>query len=528
VETAKLRSGDNINMTHHPPAAAKRFRWLAIAAGAAFGLDLALVGMLLWPGLVPAEHRSALRLADFLMTGLMAALLVLLLLELFRAFKARREASARLQGVFDAMPTGLALWSADDRLELTNADFVRLYAPVAGLLVPGVRFEDLLRSVVQQGLVPEAAGREEAWIARRLELHRNPGEPMLRQLPGGRWRRIVEQRLADGRLLSYSIDVTELVTARADTDLARRRLEDAIEALPAGFELYDANDRLIVTNSLLRTMYPKVADLLGQPLTWEEIVRANRERGGLPEQEEHFETWLERRREQRRSEGPPRVQSLPGNTWIRTYERRTREGGIVGVRIDVSEVMLQDRELRRLNAELDAAVSELRRLAGTDPLTGIANRRTFEERLRAKWDTQEPLALLLLDVDHFKRYNDHHGHPAGDAVLRRVAAVLVATVRSPSDLVARVGGEEFAVLISNTDANSAMSTAERCLSLLADADIAHGDSPVGPRVTASIGVAWRNALPRDATPDRFVGLADAALYRAKSQGRNCARAAMPG
>lgn len=502
------------------PDASRRTRGLAIAAGMALGLDLVLVGMLLWPGLVPAPYRQPLRLADFLVTGLMAVLLALLLVELFRAFKARRESLSHQQVVFDAMPTGLALWGLDDRLEHTNADFVALYAPVSDLVVPGVLFDDLLRGIVQRGLVPEAAGREEEWIAKRLAMHRTPGEPMLRQMPDGRWRRIVEQRLADGRLLGHSIDVTDLVAARADTDLARRRLEDAIDALPAGFELYDADDRLIATNSLLKAMYPRVADLLDQPLTWEELVRENLKRGGLPDVESNFEQWLQRRREQRLAGGQPRVQALADDRWVRTYERRTREGGIVGVRIDVSEVMLQDRELRRLNAELDAANAELRRLAGSDPLTGIANRRSFDERLSRAWQTGERLALLLLDVDHFKRYNDRYGHPAGDAVLRRVAAVLVATVRAPSDLVARIGGEEFAVLISSPEANSALSTAERCLTLLADADIAHGDSPIGTRVTASVGVALRSALPDDATPAQLVSLADAALYEAKSQGRS--------
>jgi diguanylate cyclase (GGDEF)-like protein len=506
--------------THKTPAASARVRGLAIAACVTLGIDLALIGMLLWPGLVPARYRPAARLVDFLLTGLLAALLALLLAEFFRFFKARRESLARQQAIFDAMPTGLALWSLDDRLELANADFGRLYAPVAALVVPGTRFEDLLRAAVRQGLVPEAAGREEAWITQRLDRHRTPGEPLLRQMPDGRWRRIVEQRLADGRLLSYSIDVTDLIAARADVDRTRQRLEDAIDALPAGFELYDADDRLVVTNAQLRAMYPRIADLLDQPLTWEELVRENLRRGGLPDVEQDFEAWLQQRRAQRLAGAAPRVQELAGERWVRTYEHRTREGGIVGVRIDVSEVMRQDRELRRVNAELDAANLELRRVAGTDPLTGIGNRRTFDDRLDRAWASGQPVALLMLDVDHFKRYNDRLGHPAGDGVLRRVAAVLVATLRAPDDLVARIGGEEFAVLINNSEADSAMSMAERCLALLADADIAHPDSPIGPRVTASVGVALRTAMPSDTTPAQFVALADAALYEAKLQGRN--------
>jgi diguanylate cyclase (GGDEF)-like protein len=495
-------------------------RVVAAAAAMAFAVDLVVICVLLWPELVPAPYRRPLRVVDFGLTSATGLLLAVLLVDLFRLFKAGRDTLARQQMLFDALPNALALWSPDDRLEHTNADFVRLYAPLADLIVPGRRFEDLLRGAVERGLVPEAQGREEFWLAERMAAHRHPGGPMVRKMPDGRWRRIVEQRLPDGRLLSHSIDVSELVAARAEVELAQRRLEDAIEVLPAGFELYDADDRMIAANSALKSMYPRVADLLDEQRTWEELVRENLRRGGLPAFEANFEEWLKERRAQRSAGGSPRVQALPDNRWIRTYEQRTREGGIVGVRIDVSEVMLQDRELRRLNAELDTANLELRRIAGTDPLTGISNRRTFDERLARIWESGVPVALLLLDVDHFKRYNDRHGHSAGDAVLRRVAAVLVASARGRDDLVARIGGEEFAVLLPSTDSESAWSAAQRCLGLLADADIAHGDSPVGSRVTASVGLALRSMLPRVALPAGLVDLADVGLYEAKAQGRN--------
>jgi diguanylate cyclase (GGDEF)-like protein len=493
----------------------RRARALAIAFVAVLALDLVFIGLLLRPGLVPAAQRQALRLADLAASVTMAAILALLLAELFRSFKAWRDAQARQQRVFDALPNALALWGSDDRLELANADFLRLYAPVASLIVPGVRFEELLRGAVGQGLVPEATGREEAWIAARVAAHRDPAAPLLRRMADGSSRRIAEQRLADGRTLSHSIDVTALVAARADAERDRRRLEDAIEALPAGFELYDADDRMIAVNSVLKSMYPRIADLFGQPLTWEELVRENLRRGGLPDVEADFEAWLQQRRVQRLACGAPRLQELAGGHWVRTYEQRTREGGIVGIRIDVSEVMQQASVLRHLNSRLDAANLELRRIAATDALTGIGNRRTFDERLASAWQGGAPLALLLLDVDHFKRYNDRHGHPAGDAVLRRVAAVLVAAVRAPDDMVARIGGEEFAVLLAHTSEDAA----QRCLALLAEADIAHGDSPVAPRITASIGVALRSALPAAAAPAQLIELADTGLYQAKTQGR---------
>jgi diguanylate cyclase (GGDEF)-like protein len=505
----------------------------AVAAVLLFALDLLIVGALWVPGLVPDAQRQSLRTADFILTWGIALLLVAVLLHLARSLRALREVQQRQQALFDAMPTGLALWSADGRLQVMNEDFRRLYAPLSDLLRPGVRFERLMRTAIERGLVPDAAGREEQWLAERIAQHLDPGRPFVRRMPDGRWRRIVEQRLPDGQVLGHSIDITELEQARAEASLARRRLEDAIEALPAGFELFDGEGRLLAANSVLKRMYPLIADLLEQPLGWEQLVRANHARGGLPDPQPDFEGWLAQRGAQRRSNGPPRVQRMADGRWVRTYERTTREGGIVGVRIDVSELMERERELlqreqelRQLNDRLDRLNVDLRRQAETDPLTGVGNRRAFDRLLADAWATGRPLALLLLDVDHFKRFNDRHGHPAGDAVLRRVAAVLVASLRSRSDTVARIGGEEFAMLLQDTDAASALITAERSLALLADADIAHADSPIGPRVTASIGVAHRSALPDEAAPARLIELADAGLYAAKAGGRNRAMAAV--
>jgi diguanylate cyclase (GGDEF)-like protein len=126
------------------------------------------------------------------------------------------------------------------------------------------------------------------------------------------------------------------------------------------------------------------------------------------------------------------------------------------------------------------------------------------------------VALLLFDVDYFKRFNDHHGHPAGDACLRRVAAILTASLRGPGDLAARIGGEEFTVLLPGEGAEGACAVAQRCAELLADAGIIHGDSPLGPHVTFSIGIAVDGDGVLAAS---LMERADAALYEAKREGR---------
>ncbi|MBS0445833.1 MAG: diguanylate cyclase [Proteobacteria bacterium] len=183
---------------------------------------------------------------------------------------------------------------------------------------------------------------------------------------------------------------------------------------------------------------------------------------------------------------------------------------------------LEDK-VRERTRELEASNSKLGALSATDGLTGIANRRRFDEVLATEWQRArragQPLALALLDVDLFKDYNDRYGHQAGDDCLRAIAQVLAANVRRAGDLVARYGGEEFALVAPLASEGSALAMAHAiCRAVQAQAS-PHERSPFGV-VTASIGVAV--VVPHEGQgPEQLIGLADAALYRAKAQGRNC-------
>ncbi len=164
-------------------------------------------------------------------------------------------------------------------------------------------------------------------------------------------------------------------------------------------------------------------------------------------------------------------------------------------------------------ARASRAILHQRQLAITDPLTGLHNRRYLLEQLEIEHERFRrygvPFSLIMLDVDHFKHYNDAHGHPAGDAALRELAQRLLNCVRR-LDTVARYGGEEFAVLLPATDLAAAGRTAERILEGVASQPFAHGP------LTVSLGVACCN----DRTRDDVIAAADGALYRAKSLGRN--------
>jgi diguanylate cyclase (GGDEF)-like protein len=178
-------------------------------------------------------------------------------------------------------------------------------------------------------------------------------------------------------------------------------------------------------------------------------------------------------------------------------------------------------EVNTMLGMIESQVQALTAMTLTDKLTALPNRRAFDARLALESArerrTGQPLALLVLDVDHFKRYNDHYGHPAGDAVLQAVAEVLRSACGRAVDMAARTGGEEFAVLLPHAAMQGAVDMALRIQQLLRDRNIPHADSPVADRLTVSIGIAMGAA---DSTED-LVQRADQALYTAKGGGRNC-------
>ncbi|WP_298825924.1 diguanylate cyclase [uncultured Piscinibacter sp.] len=563
------------------------------------------------------------------------------------------------QEVLDAMEAGIVLYDTQDRLVLCNRNFRALYPGLAHRLVPGQRFEALVREAIALGLIPQARGHVEAFVAARVQQHLHPGPPLLRQMADGRWRRISEQRLADGSVLAFSIDVSELVEkeraldeARGQAQQAHERLEDAIEALPDGFALFDEDDRLVVCNQRYRDLYQLSAPAIRPGTTFEAILRYGLARGQYPAAESQELTWLEERLYRHRHADQPLLQELPGNRWLRIEERATRLGGVAGVRVDVTELVQREQQLKQLNARLADSRAQLHAVIGTalsailmldergvvlsanpaaatifgwteeelvgrdlrvlvpadlvghstdplallstratdvraargapqdirarhrdghavvvqlalsrletsgaarfvalftdlsereayaqalrdasaqlallsetDALTAIANRRRFDRVLQEEWQRSgrhgQPLALLLVDVDYFKRYNDSLGHPMGDDCLRAIAQVLRDCVRRAGDLVARYGGEEFALLLPHTGAAEAMALALTCIEAVEAAALPHPDSPMAPHVTLSIGVASMVATDA-AAASPLVAAADAAVYAAKRAGR---------
>ena len=182
--------------------------------------------------------------------------------------------------------------------------------------------------------------------------------------------------------------------------------------------------------------------------------------------------------------------------------RALEAGGVDFITKPVNPMVVRARVKTHLT--LKAQEDFLRSLVFIDGLTGVANRRRFDEALLSEWRqcrrAGTPLALLMIDIDHFKRYNDHYGHPTGDACLQQVAAVLKAAMQRASDLVARYGGEEFVCLLPGCDQAPALAKAQALQAALAAQGIAHEASPTAAWVTLSIGVAV--AQPQAGGPPR--------------------------
>jgi diguanylate cyclase (GGDEF)-like protein len=187
------------------------------------------------------------------------------------------------------------------------------------------------------------------------------------------------------------------------------------------------------------------------------------------------------------------------------------------------ELRFLTRKVQDQAIELQTVNQKLQQLVHLDGLTGVANRRRFDEYLEQEWQRlareQQPLSLILCDIDYFKPYNDYYGHQTGDECLQQVAQALNQTAKRPADLVARYGGEEFAIILPHTPSTGAICVAESLRGSVHQLAITHDRSQVSSHITVSLGICTQ--IPdQSLQPTSMITLADKALYIAKERGRN--------
>ncbi|KKB08259.1 hypothetical protein VE26_12460 [Devosia chinhatensis] len=323
---------------------------------------------------------------------------------------------------------------------------------------------------------------------------------------------------ADGSiagLVGVTKDLTERLALERKVSDTRAELDVVLNEMSEGLARFDDAFRLVFSNANYRALFPLTGEARQPGAHIRDILKAVVETGEQVLDGLAAEDWIAAVIEKMDTGGEEQVKMYDGR-WLLIRSTPLRAGGTVVIVSDISDLKEAERNLM-------AVAEQMRVLSITDALTGLHNRRDFDNGLAAHFETARregfDLSVILFDIDRFKAYNDTYGHPAGDSCLKRVAASIRDNVKRPADLVARMGGEEFAVLLPNTSLSGAQKVADNIRGAIEGLSMPHSGAENG-RVTISAGVAALDREGRIETGDQLVEKADRALYAAKANGRN--------
>ena len=429
------------------------------------------------------------------------------------------EQAELLDAIVSSMAQGVLAVDADGLIVTTNQQFRRMFGLPDHLCMPGKHFLDVARyaaahgqygpgdpEALAQGRWLAASSRRNDYRATSISTSGLSIEVTGRSMPGG------------GFVNTYT-DVTESLAKEA----ALRETEARFRLLAEhSSDIVCLNDR----NGVNLYVSPTAERLLGW--TAEQLRGKNTLDLVHPDDRDALA-----QAQLRIAQGVPESTALyrlrrPDDSWAWIEGRaRMPPASESGEAKDYIVVMRDASE--RVHAEqlLRYALENVEQMAITDGLTGLANRRHFDDIVEREWRRcsrrKLPLSVLMIDADHFKLFNDHYGHLAGDDCLRAIAGQINSVARRPGDLAARYGGEEFVLLMPETGRDGALNVAMRLCNLVQDLGIPHAGNPATGVVTVSIGLASCSSEGRGSSclsVITFMTAADASLYRAKKDGRN--------
>lgn len=323
----------------------------------------------------------------------------------------------------------------------------------------------------------------------------------------------------DGEVIGLA-GVTRDVTDRKRLEKALAETSDQLNLVLAGMSdglaLFDADARIAFCNEQYRSMFPLTAELRVPGAMLADILHAAVARGEqLDIPPDGVSRWVATVLKSLKTGGETEVRLYDGR-WLHIRTKPFQAGGAIVIVSDITEIKKAETGLRTLTQQLQV-------LARTDGLTGLLNRRSLDEHIKNEvaraHRSKAPLALLMVDIDRFKAFNDRYGHLAGDECIRQVANVLLHGAKRSADIVARYGGEEMCLILPDTDETGAFELAERLRIKVRDLGLEHDSSEKG-LVTISIGVSAYSGDEVTKSAIELVGRADEALYIAKGAGRD--------
>lgn len=423
----------------------------------------------------------------------------------------------------DQLEVAVCIFDAKDRTLLWNDTFLQFFPEHAGHVHAGEDYRENLRRFYLRRLPEAELPNMGRYIEEGLQRHHHQHRAFEFDHYDFRVRVASVSLGAFGRIRLWR-KTAPLLTGMQDrispkqVQLPSQISADtamALESLADGILMVDAQDRAVWANHSFLVLYglPDIESLNAR--MFEDIYAKTWKHEHPPPD---YLAGLSVLKERQRFSGAPYVLALPQDRWVRVVELRGTQanGCSFFSHVDITDSRRQQEKLKQLTMHLES-------LAGKDALTNLVNRRRFNEVLESEWRrahrSETALSLLMLDVDHFKHLNDTFGHPFGDEVLKCFGTLLAHCVQRAGSLVTRYGGEEFAVLLPDTDLSGAAKLAEFIRQQVELMSLGNEATRL-VRITISIGAACVSGSELESPSSTLIAMADKALYEAKGQGRN--------